>query len=80
MTKNHQDPGHRHMVITSERHGFVPKTIPLLLESPKKALDIDTEWDWVVADAACAAGGAHFPVLSGAVRINGGPCIGPGVA
>jgi CMP-N,N'-diacetyllegionaminic acid synthase len=29
-----------------------PKTIPLLIESPKEALDIDTEWDWEVAKAA----------------------------
>lgn len=32
------------------------KTIPLFIESPEEALDIDTEWDWKVADAALAAG------------------------
>jgi N-acylneuraminate cytidylyltransferase len=34
-------------------HSFVgAKTIPLLMESPQEALDIDTEWDWAVANAA----------------------------
>ena len=32
------------------------KTIPLLIEFPQEALDIDTEWDWKVADAALIAG------------------------
>jgi CMP-N-acetylneuraminic acid synthetase len=32
------------------------KTIPLLIESPQESLDIDTEWDWNVADAALTAG------------------------
>lgn len=32
------------------------KTIPLFIESPQEALDIDTEWDWKVADAALTAG------------------------
>jgi CMP-N,N'-diacetyllegionaminic acid synthase len=27
------------------------KTIPLLIESPQEALDIDTEWDWAMAEA-----------------------------
>lgn len=30
------------------------KTIPLLIQSPQEALDIDTDWDWVVAEAALA--------------------------
>lgn len=31
-------------------HSFVgAKTVPLLIESPQEALDIDTEWDWTVA-------------------------------
>lgn len=30
------------------------KTIPLLIESPQEALDIDTVWDWALADAALA--------------------------
>lgn len=28
------------------------KTIPLLAESPQETLDIDTEWDWAVSEAA----------------------------
>ncbi len=28
------------------------KTRPLLVESPQEALDIDTDWDWIVAEAA----------------------------
>jgi CMP-N,N'-diacetyllegionaminic acid synthase len=32
------------------------KTIPLLNESPQEALDIDTEWDWTVAEAALGKG------------------------
>lgn len=36
-------------------------TIPLLIESPEEALDIDTEWDWTVADAALGkVGGGLF--------------------
>ena len=31
------------------------KTVPLLIESPTEALDIDTEWDWKVAETAWAA-------------------------
>ena len=27
------------------------KTVPLLIESPQEALDIDTEWDWNIAQA-----------------------------
>ena len=27
------------------------KTTPLIIESPQEALDIDTEWDWTVAEA-----------------------------
>jgi N-acylneuraminate cytidylyltransferase len=27
------------------------KTVPLLIESPQEALDIDTAWDWRVAEA-----------------------------
>jgi CMP-N,N'-diacetyllegionaminic acid synthase len=35
-------------------HSFVgAKTIPLEIESPKERLDIDTEWDWMVAEIAC---------------------------
>lgn len=31
-------------------HSFIgPKTVPLLIESPQEAVDIDTEWDWCVA-------------------------------
>lgn len=30
------------------------KTIPLLVESPQEALDIDTEWDWSIACAIAA--------------------------
>lgn len=34
-----------------ENHSFVgPKTIPLLIESPHEVLDIDTEWDWFIAE------------------------------
>ena len=32
---------------------FVKKLIPLLIESEHEALDIDTEWDWKVAEASC---------------------------
>ena len=32
------------------------KTIPLLIESQQEALDIDTEWDWKVTEAALVAG------------------------
>jgi len=30
------------------------KAIPLLMESPQEALDIDTEWDWALAEAVLA--------------------------
>jgi CMP-N,N'-diacetyllegionaminic acid synthase len=29
-------------------------TIPLIIESQQEALDIDTEWDWTMAEAALA--------------------------
>lgn len=31
------------------------KTLPLLIESPQEALDIDTEWDWIMAVATLNA-------------------------
>lgn len=31
------------------------KTSPLIIDSPQEALDIDTDWDWTVAEAAYAA-------------------------
>jgi CMP-N-acetylneuraminic acid synthetase len=35
-----------------ERRSFVgAKTVPLLIESPQEALDIDTEWDWTIAES-----------------------------
>lgn len=40
------------------RRAFVGvKTIPLLIDSPQESLDIDTEWDWLVAQAALRAMG-----------------------
>jgi CMP-N,N'-diacetyllegionaminic acid synthase len=45
-----------------ERRSFVgEKTIPLLIESPQEALDIDTEWDWTVATAALADRRTCYP-------------------
>jgi CMP-N-acetylneuraminic acid synthetase len=32
------------------------KTTPLMIQSPQEALDIDTEWDWTVAEACVSAG------------------------
>jgi len=33
------------------QHSFIgPKTLPLLIESPQEALDIDTEWDYKIAE------------------------------
>ena len=33
------------------RRSFIgPKTLPLLIESSQEALDIDTEWDYKVAE------------------------------
>lgn len=31
---------------------FGSKAFPLLIESPQEALDIDTEWDWAIAETA----------------------------
>lgn len=37
-------------------HSFVgDKTIPLLIESPKETVDIDTEWDWEIAEYIAAS-------------------------
>jgi N-acylneuraminate cytidylyltransferase len=34
------------------RRSFVSKeTIPLIIDSPREALDIDAEWDWTIAEA-----------------------------
>jgi N-acylneuraminate cytidylyltransferase len=41
--------------LRSNRSFVGAKTIPLITESTKEALDIDTEWDWLVAEAAFAA-------------------------
>jgi CMP-N-acetylneuraminic acid synthetase len=30
------------------------KTIPLLIESPQEAVDIDTAWDWEIAEFIAA--------------------------
>jgi CMP-N,N'-diacetyllegionaminic acid synthase len=30
---------------------MAPQTMPLLIESPQEALDIDTEWDWWIAES-----------------------------
>ncbi|HEY8101594.1 MAG TPA: acylneuraminate cytidylyltransferase family protein [Burkholderiaceae bacterium] len=33
-------------------HSFIgPKTVPLVIDSPLEVLDIDTEWDWRLAEA-----------------------------
>ena len=33
---------------------FGAATIPLIIDSPQEAIDIDTEWDWIVAESALA--------------------------
>jgi CMP-N,N'-diacetyllegionaminic acid synthase len=39
-----------------DRHSFVgTKTIPLLVESPLEGVDIDTHWDWMVAESIAAS-------------------------
>ena len=38
--------------LRANRTFFGATSIPLLIESPQEALDIDTEWDWEVAQAA----------------------------
>ena len=38
--------------LRANRTFFGAASIPLLIESPQEALDIDTEWDWEVAQAA----------------------------
>lgn len=38
--------------LRANRTFFGATAIPLLIESPQEALDIDTEWDWTVAQAA----------------------------
>ena len=36
-----------------EKKSFISeKTVPLIIESPKEAIDIDTEWDWFLAQTA----------------------------
>lgn len=38
------------------RRSFVGlKTIPLLIESPQEAVDIDTEWDWLIANTVSSS-------------------------
>jgi len=40
-----------------ENQSFIGlKTTPLIIQSPQEALDIDTEWDWTVAEACISAG------------------------
>lgn len=52
MTKTNQNPRRCNMDITGERHGFVAKIMPLIIDSPIKALDIDVQLHGVVVDAA----------------------------
>jgi CMP-N,N'-diacetyllegionaminic acid synthase len=37
--------------LRAHRSFFGPQTTPLFIDSPQEALDIDTEWDWRVAEA-----------------------------
>lgn len=32
---------------------FTSQTIPLKMDTPAEALDIDTKWDWMIAEAVC---------------------------
>lgn len=46
--------------LREKRTFFGAAAVPLLIESPQEALDIDTEWDWVVAESVSAfADGRH---------------------
>lgn len=41
-----------------QRHSFhAGETVPLVIDDPAETLDIDTEWDWQVAEAIVAASG-----------------------
>lgn len=42
-------------ILRSERSFIGPHALPLLIESPKEALDIDVEWDWSMALAIAAS-------------------------
>jgi len=37
-------------ILRAERSFIGPQTLPLVIESPNEALDIDTEWDWTIAE------------------------------
>jgi CMP-N,N'-diacetyllegionaminic acid synthase len=37
--------------VRSLRSFSIHQTIPLLIESPEEALDIDTDWDWRIAQS-----------------------------
>lgn len=40
------------------------RAIPLIIESPQQALDIDTEWDWAIANAVLSIGEGYGQVPS----------------
>lgn len=40
--------------LRASRSFLGPATVPLVVESPREALDIDTAWDWALAEASLA--------------------------
>jgi CMP-N,N'-diacetyllegionaminic acid synthase len=34
-------------------------TVPLIIDEPAESVDIDTEWDWALAEALLAMGGTR---------------------
>lgn len=38
--------------LRTRRSFYVPSPVPLIMDSPHESLDIDTEWDWSLADFA----------------------------
>ena len=45
-------------------------TVPLLIESPQEALDIDTEWDWEIAQVVLKSKDIHYTTRVGESAID----------
>ncbi len=47
--------------LRTERAFLRDDMVPLVMDQPAEALDIDTEWDWRLAEAMLATGGVSVP-------------------
>jgi hypothetical protein len=44
--------------LRGQRSFYGDATVPLMINEPEQSIDIDTEWDWRIAEAILALDGA----------------------